>query len=224
MDSSLVYFMETKFGPHVRANIERRDGGERNIYNVYKAVAEYNRYMGGVDASDAVRSGYYAIDAMSKTARWTVRFVDSMFNFVLSQGWVAYRYHNANVADYGHFDFMLRVARRFLDNQEDAPRLINTRRVTAEVKLRENFGIHHHLIEAPIQSQNRRKQENCAHCLSLPPSKRKKKYAHDMRSTMMCFECKKYMHVLCHADYHNLKFNLKPIQKDCNIPDPVGKL
>lgn len=70
----------------------RREKNVHQQYKVYKGFVDYNAKMGGVDAFDALRTGYYAVEMHGRIARWTVRFVDSLFNFALTQAWVAWRH------------------------------------------------------------------------------------------------------------------------------------
>ena len=88
MDSGLVYLLDTLHGPTVMDTMKRREKNVHQEYKVYKGFVDYNAKMGGVDAFDALRTGYYAVEMHGRIARWTVRFVDSLFNFALTQSWV----------------------------------------------------------------------------------------------------------------------------------------
>ena len=58
MDSGLVYLLDTKFYPTQKSNILRKIGSETTELNVYEGIATYNSKMGGVDAWDALRTGF----------------------------------------------------------------------------------------------------------------------------------------------------------------------
>jgi hypothetical protein len=119
MDSGLVYFLDSAYGPGRWGDVTRREGNDKRTLNVYEAIVKYNAYMGGVDAWDALRTGYFAIEMIGRLARWTVRFVDGMFNFSLTQAWVAYRYNNKESAHHGRLEFMTAIMKAFLRNTFD---------------------------------------------------------------------------------------------------------
>lgn len=115
----MVYLLDTAYGPGLISTVTRRQGNRSQDLVVYEAIAKYNAFMGGVDAFDALRTGYFAIEMVGRTSRWTVRFVDGMFNFGLTQAWVAYRYNNKNKAHHGRFEFMVAIMKAFLHNTLD---------------------------------------------------------------------------------------------------------
>ena len=119
MDSGLVYLIDTIHGPALLEKMIRREKLTKLELMVYKAFCDYNDFMGGVDAWDALRTGYFAIEMVGRTAKWTIRFVDGIFNMALAQAWVAHRHHHPQDAHYGRSDFMMEICEAFLDNTED---------------------------------------------------------------------------------------------------------
>ena len=213
MDSGMVYFLDSAYGPNILDTMQRRIGGDVQDLHVYKGIVQYNKYMGGVDAADAIRTGYYSIEDVQRDSRWTVRFVDAMFNFTLSQAWIAYRFHHEDSGKYNRLNFMKSICSSFLDNDEDEINQVLTRQRASRNFITE-FGIHHRVINLPkedIQSRDndnsfRMTRLNCIYCTGKKPSKRlRQSYRSSMKTTTMCMECGVPLHMDCHSQYHNEK-------------------
>ena len=70
----LVCF-DTRFGPVSMGDMLRRQrAGDIVILLVYEGIVMFNRKMGGVDAVDQMRTGYYSVEMASKSKKWTTRF------------------------------------------------------------------------------------------------------------------------------------------------------
>ena len=214
MDSGLVYILDTAYGPDLFANMSRRDqrGGQDVVLLVYKGIVIYNGKMGGVDAWDAIRTGYFAVEMMGRSAKWTCRFVDSLFNIQLTQGWIVYRHihditHNEYKNDRALFQAL--ICQAFLDNTEDDKRRVSTR--LAEVDdARMKFGKHHHQVNSSVMENKSRADGKsrlmasaCAYCSTLKPADRLIKNKYNILTTYSCQECSVPLHVDCFAEYHN---------------------
>lgn len=211
MDSGMCYFLETAYGPFLKDNMIRKEGKRDVTLQVYKAIVVYNDYMGGVDAADALRTGYYCIESQGRTSKWTVRFVEAMFNFMLAQSWVAYRFHNSDEEKYGRLDFMTAICASFLDNDDDNRVPLQTRKAVEE-KEAVAFGKHHNMVDTTdlaSPNSNRLLKAMCVHCKSLRPTERVYK---DPRTVNMCKECEVFVHPQCMGAYHNAKLGISGTQ------------
>jgi hypothetical protein len=213
MDSSMVYILDSAIGPQTLTDMVRKQkSGEKVSLQVYDAIVKYNQYMGGVDAMDQMRVGYYGVDMGTRNMKWTTRFLDAMFNFSATQAWVAYRYNNAKCKN-SRFRFTVDFCHALLDNTDDqvVPRI--TRRMTKQAEASEiipgAFGVHHHNIALPpdhnsskTDGYNRTTLKKCVLCDS------RKSFKGDKRTTTCCFECNMLpLHSKCMADYHNQFFD-----------------
>lgn len=207
MDSSMVYILDTAIGPQTLTDMVRKQkSGEKVSLQVYDAIVKYNQYMGGVDAMDQMRVGYYGVDMGTSNIKWTTRFIDAMFNFSATQAWVAYRHNNANCKN-GRFQFTLEFCQALLDNTEDdeTPPLTRNMVNKSLAQLESGvFGIHHHCIPMekdtnPTKNDgfNRYEKKRCRYCVE-------QKTTGDKRTTTCCLECNMIpLHQKCMADFHN---------------------
>lgn len=217
MDSSVVYILDSAYGPRQKTEMVRRIGNTTTTFDVYKGISWYNKYMGGVDAADALRTGYYAVDGQGRAAKWTVRFVDAMFNFQLSQAWVTYRHHHGDsVGKYGRLQFYLEICGAFLDNDEGTNDPAMTRQAS-EKNITDEFGKHHNMTKTKeisskvrVDKKARLHSDTCCYCDLI--KKRNNPYVSantDPRTTYTCLECNKYVHPECFGAYHNHLCSLK---------------
>ena len=212
MDSSLVYILDTAFGPHMLDQLKRRIDGKVTVLMVYKGIVIYNGKMGGVDAWDAIRTGYFAVEMTGRTAKWTVRFGDSMFNLQLTQAWIAHR-HVQKLQSHTWHDNRLRfeaeICEEFLDNTEDDQRCYETRQADEHKQLHE-FGRHHDLVTTTAKECTKQdgierlKRGSCAYCAKvLPENRLLEKFKKHTDTSIMCRQCNVYLHMECMASYHN---------------------
>ena len=94
MDKKEVYVASNFFDPNTACKISRqnRDGSIMQI-SCSVAIAQYNKYMGGVDLS-AQKIKYYAIDRKS-TRNW-LRIFFHFLNTSLSNSFIHYRYSSGS--------------------------------------------------------------------------------------------------------------------------------
>ena len=209
MDSGLVYLIDTLHGPGVWEDMVRRGKVQEVSYLVYKAFCDYNAFMGGVDAWDALRTGYFAVEMIGRTARWTVRFVDGVFNMALAQAWVAYRYHNPTKAHYGRFDFMMELCEDFLDNDEDCRALKQTRQAAAAAAASVSSSRYHNTVQTElIDNMGKKVKLPCEYCKTKKVCER---LVLTPRTNYRCYECslgrevELALHPECAGAYHNEK-------------------
>ena len=208
MDSGLVYLIDTLHGPGVLQDMVRRDKVQEVSFLVFKAFCDYNAYMGGVDAWDALRTGYFAVEMIGRTARWTVRFVDGVFNMALAQVWVAYRFHHPFKAHYGRFDFMMELCGDFLDNDEDCRAQKQTRlaAAAAAVASASSSRYHNTVQTESIDHLGKKVKLLCEHCKTKKVVER---LAFTPRTNYRCYECslgkevEVALHPECAGAYHN---------------------
>ena len=92
--------------------------GKVDEHNVYKGFVDYDAKWKRAHSLD---SPHRTVVMHERVARWTVRFVDCLFNFSLAQAWVAWRHHHPEDSRYDARDkFTMVVCGGLLDNQEDA--------------------------------------------------------------------------------------------------------
>ena len=96
MDSSAVYFIDACLGPGFASQILRRNSqGVPIPFQVPSMIAEYNKFMGGVDVFDQVRKGF-GVDTLHATKKWTLRMLEILFSMIMSQSYNVHRYVNRN--------------------------------------------------------------------------------------------------------------------------------
>jgi hypothetical protein len=203
MDSGLVYLLDTFHGPGVMDSIHRRDGPDEKTLHVHKSFKDYNDFMGGVDAWDALRTGYFGIEMTGRTIKWTVRFVDGLFNMALSQAWVAHRHHHPSDGKYNRIDFMNDICEAFLDNTDDisGPTTRHADAVTHDDK-----SSRYHTLAQTTETGadgNRKVKTVCVYCHSK--TKVSSRHAASYRTTWHCVECAIALHPECMGPYHNEK-------------------
>jgi hypothetical protein len=209
MDSSMVYILDTVIGPQTLTDMVRRQkNGEKVSLQVYDAIVKYNQYMGGVDAMDQMRVGFYGVDMGTRNQKWTMRFIDGMFNFSVTQAWVAYRHNNPRSKKNGRFKFTLELCQALLDNTDDKviPRKTRAKAKIEAASISETaivFGVHHHCVNMNKDTNKRTdgfarfNKKKCYYCLT-------QKTKGDKRATTCCLECNMLpLHQKCMADYHN---------------------
>jgi len=84
MDNGAVYFMDSTQRGSEMVQIRRRVGGQYQYFQVPQAIQKYNQYMGGVDVFDQVRTGPYGTDTEGRTNKWTIRFHEIMWSFLVT--------------------------------------------------------------------------------------------------------------------------------------------
>ena len=62
-------------------------------FQVPSMIAEYNKFMGGVDAFDQIRKGF-GVDTLHATKKWTLRMLEKLFFMIMSQAYNVHRYVN----------------------------------------------------------------------------------------------------------------------------------
>ena len=209
MDSGLVYIIDTAYGPAMKDIVKRRCGDSQVPLTVYKGIHDYNAEMGGVDAADATRTGYYCVESVGRASRWTVRFAESMFNFMLSQAWVAYKFHNPQVSRYGRLEFYAGICRAYLLNDDDDQRHLLTRNEAKHAEWLE-YGKHHNIIRTQKDTGHvkkdgsvRLKVASCCYCENIEVEKRLVPSKYSIKTNLICEQCNVPLHAECFGHYHN---------------------
>ena len=105
MDNAACYFLDSKYGHHPFQVRRRNRSGEFDTLNVVKGMEYYNRYMGAVDQFDQMRCGRLGITMRSKRNKWTVRYFETMLDFMKEQ---AYRIwavmYNGTPKELNHYE------------------------------------------------------------------------------------------------------------------------
>jgi hypothetical protein len=113
-----AYLLDTLHGPTAMDILIHKCKGKVDEHNVYKGFVDYDAKWKRAHSLD---SPHRTVVMHERVARWTVRFVDCLFNFALAQAWVAWRHHHPEDSRYDARDkFTMVVCGGLLDNQEDA--------------------------------------------------------------------------------------------------------
>lgn len=199
MDNAPCYFVDTVFGPEEEI-VRRKVNGRATPFRVPKACSAYNKFMGGVDKFDQLRTGFYGMDMDGKATKWTIRAYEALFNFALANAYAVHR-HMAQEADREstHWDFMVSTANHLLCNvylraerigRNAQPIIIPER---AHTLVRRNPG-----TDTTQNAGNRRKRMNCKNCPNTKDGARN----NGRRTDYYCTVCNVPLHPECEAEYH----------------------
>lgn len=116
MDNGPMYLLDTFHGP-VQEQLTRRVGRVQVQFQVPKALDTYNRFMGGVDRYDQIRTGCCGLEMNGRVLKWTVRAYEALFNMCIANVYALHRHLTAARGDtLTHALFMVRVVEELLDN------------------------------------------------------------------------------------------------------------
>ena len=198
MDSSLVYFMDTVYGPNEVTMMSRKNRDGTVFENqVPKAIARYNSCMGGVDTSDQIRNAKTSFVMDHSSKKWTIRVFLGMIDIAYANAYNIYRMHQLTNTDQHGFKYKYEcdLARAMCDYK-------NVTRPEAKQGLGE--GGNHRLQkieEWTGEGKNRRRiRYTCSNC----PHRIDGKVNKARQTTFHCPECGVYLHETCFAAYHKL--------------------
>lgn len=206
MDSGAVYLLDTIHGP-VLEPIRRRVGATIQEFEVPVAYSRYNLNMTGVDRFDQIRTGYYGIEMSGRTAKWTIRAYEALFNMAVANSYALHKHlHGGLPSAEDHGSFMLLVAEEFLENVYDDPvQPRGAQRGRDPQNGQQQAGgnldtIRHNLLQYPKGSRdaNRRRRRECAAC----PNRENGRRVYSRRTSYYCSVCEVALHPECFDRYH----------------------
>ena len=81
MDSKICYIHDAAYGSMQLTALRRRNkDGSYLTYRASHALSMCNKFMGGVDLWDMVRTGWYGMEMRGRCRRWTFRFYEIQFS------------------------------------------------------------------------------------------------------------------------------------------------
>ena len=124
MDNGAVYFMDSTQRGSEMVQIQRRVGGQYQYFQVPQVIRKYNQYMGGVNVFDQVRTGPYNTDTEGRTNKWTIKFHEIMWSFLVAQPYNIYRHlYKDDGKVRHHHTFASNLAMKFINKPWDRTHL-----------------------------------------------------------------------------------------------------
>jgi Transposase IS4 len=198
MDNSACYFIDTAYGGLAPDIIFRQVGKDKKRLEVPKAIADYNNFMGGIDASDQIRNGMFGLEMKGRTSKWTVRFFEVLLSFALSNSYAIHR--STNKLPITHSEFTISVFDSLFNNTYDDRWVQHDLRKgkSGANDMEEQHEIKSFRKGTRLDNQsNRSKVLACYHC---PKIKNHKKA--ERRTKEYCSVCLVPLHVRCFVAYH----------------------
>jgi hypothetical protein len=106
------------YGPGQSAVIHRKNSqGQATPFHVPLLIRKYCLYMHRVDVVDQMRK-FFGVDLSHRTGKWTVRFAEVLWSFLLGEGYNIHRHlHAANPQKrHSHHQFKVSVTRGLLSH------------------------------------------------------------------------------------------------------------
>ena len=194
---------------HRMVTVQERKKGRSGRVEVQKplAVAEYNKYMNGVDRLDQMIS-YYPFTR--KTVKWTKKFVMYLFSIAMYNSFVLFTAAKGGQKK-SLLPFLLSIVQSWgklrdvraqeedgaaaSASQPDTSRAQRAPRHDPESRLSVSLG-RHELVQIPVSGKTLRPQKRCRVC----------SHAGVRRETrFVCKECNVPMHSECFHKYHTKK-------------------
>jgi len=222
MDNGAVYFMDSTQRGSEMVQIQRRIGGAFQYFQVPQAIKKYNQYMGGVDVFDQVRTGPYGTDTEGRTNKWTIRFHEIMWSFLVAQSYNIYRHlHKEDDKALDHHDFASNLAILLIQKPWD-------RTYLRDFRMSAGQAVRGHKIKqtAPHSRfgmrDKRRLPGRCRHC----PNKNNDGRKNNRETTFWCIKCCVFLHPECFESWHenpeNYECVVKHHQLQSMAPDYVS--
>jgi len=130
LDNKAVNFISTSDTTAI-SSVMRRVGSEKKEVPAPAVVCNYNKYMGGVDRHDKLRSTF-SLGKRHKFRKYYVKLVLFLVDVALTNAWIYYKMANENVGEkYGdRADFYINLAKELLRDDIDfeAKYKVNTTR------------------------------------------------------------------------------------------------
>jgi len=207
MDNGVVTFVDSVNGTALREQKERRLKGsvEKYVLTVPKGFVMYNKYKGGVDVFDQLRTGFYSFEDNGKTTKWNLRFYESMIGFATVQAYNVYRslHPYGSPKHYGRGAWQSKATLWFWNNRFRVSRPL-VRAFTAD---------DHQSLRTPLGSSawgsrnDLRLRGDCRGCKSQLEGVRVN------RSTdFYCSTCLVFLHAECHNNFHSTLSKVGPVK------------
>lgn len=120
---------------------------------LYACIANYNKYMGGGDAFDEIKSGSYGADNNGKT----LRYYECLFNMALADAYNVHRFLNSH-SQMSHADFLLHVFSEW-KNSEFRRAVVSTRSESKLVDANLHTLTKSHLVSVTIKLPDGQRKE-----------------------------------------------------------------
>ena len=119
LDNKAVNFVSTSDTTAI-SSVLRRVGSDKREVPAPVVVCNYNKYMGGVDRHDRLRSTF-SLGKRHKFRKYYVKLLLFLVDIALTNGWIYYQMANEKVGEkYGdRADFYIELARELLRNDVD---------------------------------------------------------------------------------------------------------
>ena len=205
MDNVPAYFIDTVYGPTVKADVKRRfPNGQQVTYNAPKVVETFNSNMAGVDAFDSRRAGSFSVEGSHRSDKWTHKFWDGMLSFLLCNAYIVWS-QGRDYREDDHFSFLVDLYSGLCEAK--LPTQVGKRRAAARGHLGDSSdddsqsdAIDHPLRQTEQESgpDGKRYMGRCKNCPDTDPAGKKIQ----RRTTFNCATCRVFLHPHCHAEYH----------------------
>jgi ferredoxin-thioredoxin reductase catalytic subunit len=200
MDSAAVYFIDPQFGPGDKTVINRRaQNGSVFGFDVPRFNFMYNKKMGGVDCIDYIRK-LFGCELAHRTLKWTVRFDEVGWTFVLTQAYNVHREVNKRRPTklLSHKEFIWSVFKGLI-----------TDRAVMGTHQSPSSSDRHELKKFEVGSRQgddaRRKRGECRQCPNTYIGDDGKKHRSSRRTSWFCSVCKVAFHPECFVKWHSEK-------------------
>ena len=198
MDSAVCFLLDPIYGNsgNGRGNIHRRNKtGAKDVIPGPEALNLYNRYMGGVDTWDQLRTGgHYCMESVGRNNKWTVTLFLGLFSMVVCNSYLIHRTLNPEGCDthLSHTQFHAALHKALFHNTFGGGRP-KTRHPTPGEGTPKCF-VHHEIGLAKPGSRcdgsNRAKTGICHGCKG------------NSKTSYACKTCLIPLHPECHVQYH----------------------
>jgi hypothetical protein len=120
MDSKACYFLDAAYGSSEFTLLRRKqDDGSYSSALMPHAMFMYNRFMGGVDLWDMVRTGWYGCEMRGRCRRWTLRFYEILFSMACANAYMIFTFNNNIKKDFNaHYIFHKQVVEGLLSGRD----------------------------------------------------------------------------------------------------------
>ena len=199
MDNGAVYFLDSTQRGSEMVQIKRRIGGTHQCFQVPQAIKKYNQYMGGVDVFDQIRTGPYGTDTEGRTNKWTIRFHEIMWSFLVAQTYNIYRHlHKNDEVALDHHEFAANLAMKLIQKPWNRTHL-------RTLIMPAGQAVRGHKMKQTVPhsrigvSDKRRLSGRCRFC----PNKNDDGSKFCRETSFWCIKCCVFLHPQCFESWHS---------------------